>query len=243
MSYDPQAPVSPQFKKAKSLTLHGTLDIDTDGSPTAFNAKTAAGRGQINSSGPSGFVHTSAHDPHGRIFKFHLRHHHHVVCKTARLAMGENGCFVSQTSLQDHHYPVTDPRRYVNADAVPYIALSRAEAHQLHAHLGDRVMLTNLGNQRHTVAIYGDSAGNRGPNYIEISPPAARLLGIKVDRAKGVPLHVKKMKLKIEMLPKHAPPNAASKRWQGIGGVFPTHGIITAPPTPPATGASPSLAG
>lgn len=95
------------------------------------------------------------------------------------------GFYVSTTSLQDPRYHRHDPRRYVDSETIPYIALP-PEIFRLGfgAAMGDLCMLEYAG--RRVAAIVAD----RGPSghLGEVSIAAAQALGIPDDpRSGGVP--------------------------------------------------------
>lgn len=174
----PSTPAAaPKQPQSVTIKLSGRPGIDTDGSPTVFDPTTKAGRQQIEDSGPTGFVETTAKDPKGQNFTYKKgKNKGH----THRFVMGDNGSFVSPTSFQDRQFGRKDQHRYTDADTVAYVALSKKDAKKLHVKFGDEVELTNLDNKKTTRAIYADSAGNH-TGHIEMSPPAARALGMKVD--------------------------------------------------------------
>jgi anaerobic selenocysteine-containing dehydrogenase len=177
MAPPPNPATAPKQPQSVTINLTGRPGIDTDGSPTVFNPTTKAGRQQIEDSGPTGFLETDAKDPKGQDFTFKTgKNKGH----THRFVMGDNGSFVSPTSLQDSKFGLKDQHRYADADKVAYVALSKEDAKKLGVKLGDEVELTNLDNKKTTRAIFADSAGGH-TGHIEMSPPAATALGMKVD--------------------------------------------------------------
>jgi hypothetical protein len=66
------------------------------------------------------------------------------------------GYYLSMTSLQNSAYPETDARRYVDATAVPYVALPRAVTEASALRLGDLVAVVNQSNGKVAFAIFAD---------------------------------------------------------------------------------------
>jgi hypothetical protein len=67
------------------------------------------------------------------------------------------GFFVSQTSLYDTRYEITDPRRYVDAENVPYIVLPDTLRSQMSAEMGDMAYVFNPATQKGSFAIFADT--------------------------------------------------------------------------------------
>jgi hypothetical protein len=88
------------------------------------------------------------------------------------------GCYVSPTALQSVLYPVNDPRRYVNADEIPYISVP-PEILALGVRKGD-LAIARLGTKR-AGAVVGD-VGPRG-KIGEGSLALHRALGFDPQRA------------------------------------------------------------
>jgi len=66
------------------------------------------------------------------------------------------GYYLSMTSLQNPAFAVTDPRRYVDASAIPYVALPEAVTRAGGVRLGDLVALVNQTNGKVAYAIHAD---------------------------------------------------------------------------------------
>lgn len=66
------------------------------------------------------------------------------------------GFYVSMTSLVDPRWPAADPRRYVDASRVPYVALPRAALRRWSARLGDLVAVHEPRSGRTAFAIFAD---------------------------------------------------------------------------------------
>lgn len=90
------------------------------------------------------------------------------------------GYYISPTALVDRKFSERDPRRYVDASRVPYIAIPR-ELKQLGAKLGDVALVTY--RDRSSAAIVAD-IGPRG-KVGEGSPALAAALGINPSARNG----------------------------------------------------------
>jgi hypothetical protein len=64
------------------------------------------------------------------------------------------GFYVSTTALFDRRFRLSDPRRYVNANVIPYIVLPHGRA--FGARLGDYAYVINTANGRECAALYAD---------------------------------------------------------------------------------------
>lgn len=78
------------------------------------------------------------------------------------------GYYVSCTSLADETKKFTDPTRYVDASAIPYIALPEVIAERGGASLGDFALVINRRNGRSAFAIYAD-IGTMGEGSIALA--------------------------------------------------------------------------
>lgn len=90
------------------------------------------------------------------------------------------GYYVSCTSLADETKKFTDPTRYVDASAIPYIALPESLAERGGARLGDFALVINQRNGRSSFAIYAD-IGTMGEGSIAL----AEALGIWSNARNG----------------------------------------------------------
>ena len=93
------------------------------------------------------------------------------------------GFYVSTTALYDADNPnVRDPRRYVDAQAIPYVVLHPRALR--FAHLGDFAMVVNLENGKTAAAIVADESA---PNVRvgEGSMALAKALGVDSDPRVG----------------------------------------------------------
>ncbi|PKN36066.1 MAG: hypothetical protein CVU61_00785 [Deltaproteobacteria bacterium HGW-Deltaproteobacteria-19] len=100
------------------------------------------------------------------------------------------GYYVSATSLYDMTKRRTDPRRYVDSEKIPYIALPRQVMHpdgrcqrDAKACLGDITIVRNIENGRYAFAILADQAPSSGIG--EGSIALATALGIDPDARIG----------------------------------------------------------
>jgi hypothetical protein len=136
----------PVFKLAGSSALffRAGMTIDADGSPHAYHPNGHSGldalANAMNGSKFVGVVTNASGDP---------------------VVQGPNdpapGFFVSPTSLADASISSRrDPRRYVNSETVPYIALSGAAKMQNLVTLGDFVAVYNGHTDKLAFAIYAD---------------------------------------------------------------------------------------
>lgn len=66
------------------------------------------------------------------------------------------GYYISMTSLQDRHYKASDPRHYVDATKIPYLALPKSVAAAGSIRLGDVAAVVNQANGKVVYAIFAD---------------------------------------------------------------------------------------
>ncbi len=92
------------------------------------------------------------------------------------------GFYVSKTSLADERFEVTDPRRYVSASVIPYIALP-GKTDLFGVQLGDVAAVVNLANNKVAYAIVAErgSVDNLGEGSIAL----ANSLGINPSTRVG----------------------------------------------------------
>ncbi len=90
------------------------------------------------------------------------------------------GYYISCTSLSDLTKDFSDPRRYVDASKIPYIALPQELADREGLRLGDLGLIVNLRNGDSSYAIYAD-IGTFGEGSIAL----ADALGISSDARDG----------------------------------------------------------
>jgi hypothetical protein len=93
------------------------------------------------------------------------------------------GFYVSTTALYDEKNPnPRDPRRYVDAESIPYVVL-HPEALK-HARLGDFAVVMNMRNGKVSVAIVADESASNLP-VGEGSIALARALGVNANARTG----------------------------------------------------------
>jgi hypothetical protein len=188
-----------------------------DGSTTAFNPHRDFGRKLLLLERESCCVQAPPnwHGPEGE-FNFQADEDRHLSHASKHFVLNQHtGAFVSTTSLQNPHYPVTDPRRYVDGDITPMVALSEAQQAQCNCKLGDRIELVDTKSGSKVWAVYGNDAGPQpqGLSYTQISPAAATALNIQLDPTYKEP-HSRNVRLQLRIYPD-----------SGYGGHFPNGGI------------------
>lgn len=150
---------------AKKITLKGDPAIDSDGSKTAFDYATTDGMYQIRTSGPSGF---------------------HVVPKgtkdSVEIDFKEKGG-VKSVKVQPGTTRLDSKTSHagLDPDTVAFVALSTKQAQGLGVKVGDKVEVTYAKNGKKIEAVFGDDAGTKTLDHLEMSPAAAKALGIGVD--------------------------------------------------------------
>lgn len=122
------------------------MAIDADGAPTAYHPVPGRGLDSLANAGHEGNWYGVVTDTGHKNGK--------------PIVQGANdpapGFYVSPTALQNKHLPRTDPRRYVDSTAIPYISLPGHHSDVLRARLGDLVMVINGRNGLRSTAIYAD---------------------------------------------------------------------------------------
>jgi Fungal chitosanase of glycosyl hydrolase group 75 len=123
------------------------MTIDADGSPRAFHRVSAMGLDDLANAGRPGNwwgILTNNGQTNGR-----------------PVVQGRNdpapGFYISQTGLEDTSKKMRDPRRYVDAEKVPYVVLSGNSRQNFRAKFGDYVVAYNTLNDKYTYAMYGDN--------------------------------------------------------------------------------------
>jgi Fungal chitosanase of glycosyl hydrolase group 75 len=123
------------------------MTIDADGSPRAFHRFSALGLDDLANAGePGNWWGILTHDGE----------------TTGRpVVQGDQdpapGYYISQTGLEDTTKKERDPRRYVDAERVPYVVLSGTDRQNLRAKFGDYVVVYNTVNNKYAYAMYGDN--------------------------------------------------------------------------------------
>jgi hypothetical protein len=145
------------------------MTVDADGAPNAYGPKNKGLDYTANARGPHGWA-ALVTDRHGKPV---LQKH------------GEyRGFYVSTTSLEQSHIEnEADPKRYIDARKIAYIALPRDFAERFGITLGDLAIVFNEATGRSAYAIFAD-IGPRG-KIGEGSIALARELGIPADPRHG----------------------------------------------------------
>lgn len=143
----------------KALFFVAGMRIDADGAPRAYHP----------SGSPPGldFLANAGHP--GNFFGLVTDRHGNPVVQSAHDPAP--GFFVSPTSLQNSDRADEDPRRYVNASAIPYIVLPALVRDRGGARLGDFATVRRRSNGKLSHAIYADSgpAGKIGEGSIALA--------------------------------------------------------------------------
>lgn len=118
------------------------MTIDVDGAPTAYHPRD---RGALNRLAHAG--------RRGHWWALVTKDGEPVVQGAGDPAPGY---YLSMTSLQNSAFAVTDPRRYVDASTIPYVALPGSVTRAGGIRLGDIVAVVNQANGRVAFAIHAD---------------------------------------------------------------------------------------
>ncbi len=144
------------------------MSVDADGSPNAYN-KQNTGLDALGNAGRPGKWWGIATDSHGKPF-----------------VQGPNdpspGNYVSTTSLEDTRYPANDPRRYVDSEKIPFIAMA-PQLRDQGLKLGDLVAVRNERTGKTVFAVVADvgPSDHLGEGSIKL----AQELGINPDARHG----------------------------------------------------------
>jgi hypothetical protein len=141
------------------------MTIDADGAPNAYGPHNR------------GLDYTAnARGSHGWVALVTNRNGNPIVQKHGPY----RGYYVSTTSLQQSGVPdERDPKRYIDANKVPYIALPSDFADRFEINLGDLALVINQANGRSAYAVFAD-VGPKG-RIGEGSIALARQLGIPAN--------------------------------------------------------------
>ncbi len=144
------------------------MTIDADGSPRAYHEDTSKGLDHLANAGHDGNWWGIVTGRNGKPVK-----------------QGPNdpvpGFYVSTTTLFDPSRAEEDPRRYVDAETIPYFVLPRK--HSTDARSGDLGIIVNLRNRKHVGAIFADIGSK--DHLGEASIAAARALDIPESPRNG----------------------------------------------------------
>ena len=135
-------PVWRQAGSPVTILFRSGMAVDVDGAPKAYHAQDTLALNRLKGAGHSG-------------------HWWALVTKDGKpVVQGPKdpapGYYVSMTSLQSPAFDVTDPRRYVDASTIPYVALPKAVVSAGKVRLGDLVAVVNQANGKVAYAIYAD---------------------------------------------------------------------------------------
>jgi hypothetical protein len=152
-----------------AIVFRTGMTIDVDGAPTAYHPHDHAALNRLAHAGRP-----------GHWWALVTQHGEPVLQGRDDPAPGY---YVSMTSLEDPAFAVTDPRRYVDASTIPYVALPEAVARAGGVRLGDLVAVVNQTNRKVAYAIYADGGpkGHLGEGSLYLAnqlrnavlPPAA----------------------------------------------------------------------
>ena len=153
------------IKSNGAILFTAGMTIDADGAPNAYGPHNRGLDYTANARGAHGWVALVTNDD-GRP----------VVQKRGPY----RGFYVSTTSLQQADITnLRDPRKYINATKVPYIALPSDFAARFNISLGDLAVVINQANGRYAYAIFAD-VGPKG-RIGEGSIALAKQLGIPAN--------------------------------------------------------------
>ena len=123
------------------------MTIDADGSYRAFHRNSKKGTDDLEHAGKPGNwwgLVTDTGEPSGN-----------------PVVQGPNdpapGFYISQTGIEDTSKNEKDPRRYADADTIPYIVLSGGSGQNPGATFGDYAVVFNKKNKSFAYAVYGDT--------------------------------------------------------------------------------------
>jgi hypothetical protein len=129
-----------KLKDKTALFFRGDLAVDADGSPRAYHPTNDKLALDFKANGfPFAMVHVNG--------KPHIQGPDDPA----------PGFFVSMTSLEDTTKAVTDPRRYVNSEEIPYIVLPPVLKGNGKAKLGDLAVVINKKKGKSSFAIFADT--------------------------------------------------------------------------------------
>ena len=155
----------PVWQLGGGVLFTAGMTVDADGAPNAYGPKN------------KGLDYTAnARSAHGWAALITKRQGNPVRQKSGPY----RGFYISTTSLEQRSVTdVANPKRYVDARTIPYIALPRDFADRFGIALGDLVVVFNERNGRSAYAIYAD-VGPRG-RIGEGSIALAKVLGMSAD--------------------------------------------------------------
>lgn len=180
------------FEEGIAILWVSGLAVDADGSPRAYHPDSKSGLDRLANAGdrhptrwiqPDGSISnvpTNKPDPKSYVGEWwalatDLEGNPYVQKPTDPAP----GFYVSTTSLQDKHFRVFDPRRYVHAEMYPYVTATR-EMLKLGAAVGDLAIVQMPG-----LDPVGTIVADVGPSPGEGSIRLAEILGVIADPRRG----------------------------------------------------------
>lgn len=157
-------------ERSNQLVYTTHMNIDCDGSPRAYAPPPLHGLDFLANAGHPGNWWGIACDEHGNPY-----------------VQGSNdpapGYYVSTTSLEYTQFAKSDPRRYVNAEVIPYLVLPTNYKKWGKIELGTVCIMLNKQNGKMTSGIFADT----GPKTKigEASMACAEALGINSNPKTG----------------------------------------------------------
>ena len=147
------------------VSYDGPMMIDADGSPNAYRLDDKGLDSLANAKSRNGqFVGV-------------------VVVNGVPHVQPDKVSLVSTTSYQRSGHTVCDPKRYLDSEVIPYVAVPTRVIDAVPGIvIGSRVIVTNLRTGVSCVAVAGDCSGS---HIGEASIACARLLGINANARKG----------------------------------------------------------
>lgn len=142
----------------------GGAAVDADGSPFCYHPNSKKGLDNLLNAGKPGAWYGIVVDLNGD-----------------PLVQGPNdpapGFYISCTSLVDKGYKISDPRRYVDAETIPYVVVPKDGIKERGVKLGDICLVYNKSSDLYCPGIVAE-AGPRGHWNGELSIAMAKAIGI-----------------------------------------------------------------
>jgi hypothetical protein len=135
-------PVWKQQDPVAAVFFRAGMTIDCDGAPKAYHRDSSQA------------LHDLANAGHPGNWWALVTKDGHPIVQTAEDPAP--GYYVSMTSLQDRRYKASDPRHYVDASQIPYIALPKSVVAAGKVRLGDVAVVVNQANEKRVFAIVAD---------------------------------------------------------------------------------------
>jgi hypothetical protein len=165
--------------RPSAIVFRTGMTIDVDGAPTAYHP---ADRNALNRLAHAG--------RQGRWWGIVAKNGRPIVQGASDPAPGYH---VSMTSLQNPAFAETDPRRYVDASAIPYVALPESIIREAGVRLGDIAVVVNQTNGKVAYAIHADQGPKdrigEGSLYLANrlrNAPVPDAIGIRKSLVRGI---------------------------------------------------------